>query len=354
MSALDGLTAGSGTRWVLSVPAHHDYVDAVRPATARPVRPDRAPGWQEDPFLRPEVAASWSRDIDLVHLHFGYDHLTVPDVRRWLEVLEQTRTPLVLTVHDLRNPHHGERWRHDALLAELVPAAAAVLTLTRGAALEIAQRHGRICLVVPHPTLLGGPADDVDTEPGLVTLHLKSLRRNLVDPLELVAAAAFGAKDGGGRLRVDVHPDVVDDERLRGLSGLSDVSGVEVVVHERFDDDELRRYLARSHVTVLPHRWGTHSGWLELARDLGTRVVAPTCGYYRDQWDEVVTYSNDEGGGLDVISLRQAVAIALSRPAPGPADRLERLREAAEVRRTHAEIYTRVAPVSRHGAGGTG
>ena len=46
-------------------------------------------------------------------------------------------------------------------------------------------------------------------------------------------------------------------------------------------------------MSVLPYRFGTHSGWLEACRDLGTTVVAPDCGYYADQ-GPVLTYRMDE------------------------------------------------------------
>ncbi len=330
---------------LLSVPARHPYVDAVHPPTATRVGAGRTVGWEPDPALDPAAVAGWVRDADVVHVHFGYDHLIPTTARTWLTTLRRTGVPFVLTVHDLRNPHHEDRARHDAVLGELVGAAAVVLTLTPGAAAEVNSRHGRSARVVRHPTLVDPQrTDDVATEPGLVTLHLKSLRTNLVEPLRLVRDAALGASLGGGRLRVDVHPDVVADPRLEGLDS---VAGVEVVVHERYDDLELERYVRRSHVTVIPHRWGTHSGWLELARDLGTTVVAPSCGHYAGQWDAVVTYSHDERHGLDDASLISAVARAVGEPAPSPAERGERLRDLEDVRRTHAEVY---ADVSAHRA----
>ncbi len=338
MSSASSTSAGLA---LLTVPARHEYVTAVRPADVHPVRPDRVRGWDPDPFLRPENVVAWAPEVDVVHLHFGFDHLDRAAVRRWLDALAEARLPLVFTVHDLRNPHHLDRTVHDAVLGELVEAAAAVLTLTPGAATEIERRYRRRAEIVPHPTLVDpARSADVAVEPGLVTVHLKSLRRNLADPVELVGAAARGAAVGGGRLRVDLHPDVVDDPRLVGLAA---VAGVELAVHPRYDDLELERYLRRAQVSVLPHRWGTHSGWLELARDLGTAVVAPSCGYYAEQWPAVHGYGNDEEHGLDADSLVAAVARGLAEPTPAPADREQRLGEADAVRAAHAEVYARLS-----------
>ena len=64
----------------------------------------------------------------------------------------------VLTVHDLRNPHQHDAAVLERQLAVLVPAADVVLTLTDGAAAEIATRFGRAAEVVPHPAVFVGPA----------------------------------------------------------------------------------------------------------------------------------------------------------------------------------------------------
>ena len=229
------------------------------------------------------------------------------------------------------------------MLGVLVPAAAAVITLTPGAAAEAEHRFGRPAEVLPHPTLL--PDDelgtDVPRDPGLVTVHLKSLRGNLQDPGAVVRAAARGAQFAGGRVRVDLHPEVTEDARLAELLGPGGRRS-RVLGPSRFSDAELERYLRQAAVTVLPHRWGTHSGWLELARDLGTRVVAPDCGYYAEQWDEVFGYGNNEETGLDADSLAWAVEMALMQPMLDPADRAARRAERDQVRRAHADLYRRV------------
>jgi hypothetical protein len=56
-----------------------------------------------------------------------------------------------------------------------------------------------------------------------------------------------------------------------------------------------------------------------------------------------VTYGHDDDGGLDPVSLSGAVAAALTRPMPRPADRGWRTEQRAAVQRVHAEVYAQVA-----------
>ena len=58
---------------------------------------------------------------------------------------------------------------------------------------------------------------------------------------------------------------------------------VELAVHDCYTDDELWDYFESLDVSVLPYRFGTHSGWLEACFDLGTPVVVPDCGFMAEQ-----------------------------------------------------------------------
>ena len=97
------------------------------------------------------------------------------------------------------------------------------------------------------------------------------------------------------------------------------------------------------HACVLPYRFGTHSGWIELCRDLGVHVLAPDCGHYADQWSQVRTFGNNERAGLDGASLRAAVAAVCAAPRPAPAAAPVREALGDLVRARHDALYRQLA-----------
>lgn len=159
--------------------------------------------------------------------------------------------------------------------------------------------------------------------PFTVGLHLKSLRPSMaphrVLPVLIQAVAALP----GAVLQVDVHCDVMtpgdphhDADLARQLASAAEQGRIDLCVHDYFSDAELWCYLSSLDVSVLPYRFGTHSGWLEACRDLGTTVVAPTCGYFAEQ-GPVLEFVQDEDL-FDAESLINAVQHAYAaRPQFG-------------------------------------
>jgi hypothetical protein len=260
--------------------------------------------------------------------------------------------PLVYTVHDLRNPHHPDRTAHDAHLDVLVPAADHLITVTPGAAAVIAQRWGRTAQVLPHPhvvplNLVDGPRKVRDGF--VVGVHLKSLRSNMdcqpvLDVLDRVVAELPGAV-----LRVDVHTEVLepggrhhDPILVDQLESANRAGRLQLRVHDFFTDDELWTYLRDEiDVSVLPYRFGTHSGWAEACHDLGTMVIAPDCGFYAQQ-RPCFTYGHNEGAGLDVASLRTAVRTAYAQRPYWRATAAQRRTERTSVAVAHRRAYEHV------------
>jgi glycosyltransferase involved in cell wall biosynthesis len=258
----------------------------------------------------------------------------------------------VHTVHDLRNPHHRDRGLHDAQLDVLVPAADAVITLTPGAAREIEARWGRTATVLPHPHVvelarMATSSGRRARSPYRVGLHLKSLRAGM-EPLRLLPDLVQAVRDlPDAVLQVDGHCDVLaangdrrHDRLATYLERAAARGDLELNVHDFFPDEELWRYLESLDVSVLPYRFGTHSGWLEACRDLGTAVVAPSCGYYADQ-GPVHSYVHDEDV-YDGDSLQAAVRDAWAAGPPSPLDVGMRRAQRAELARAHRDLYRSV------------
>ncbi len=297
--------------------------------------------------------ADWidHHDFDVFHLHFGFDALAPADLDQIVSALRRRDKPFVYTVHDLRNPHHRSPAAHDAALDVLIPAADALITLTRGAAAQIQQRWGRAARVIPHPHVV-----DVDAmaqtardrpqrapERFRIGLHCKSLRASMDPVAVLPTLAQTAAELPGAVVQVNAHRDVLEpgprhDERLVAqLTELVEAGLVELAVHDYFDDAALWSYLSDLDVSVLPYRFGTHSGWLEACRDLGTTVVAPTCGFYSDQ-GPVLSYGHDESH-FDAESLAQAIRTAYADRPQWGASVESRTAQRRDIASEHLSLY---------------
>lgn len=368
---------------VASVPASHVYVRHISPIDSDVAQPGGPAAASRDGGVRvtrladpdpddpsrsalqrwwPPVMldAEWVRahadEFDVFHLQFGFDARTPEQLRDLVDELRRAGKPLVYTVHDLRNPHHENRAEHDAQLDVLVPAADAIITLTDGAAYEIKRRWARRAIVLPHPHVVDFETmhhiqraridiqHDRDHAEYRIGLHLKSLRANM-NPIPVIGAL-LDAINGlpNAVLQIDGHRDLLEPTGPRYDAGLADLlreeaaaGRIDLRIHDYFDDAHLWQYLASLDLSVLPYRFGTHSGWLEACRDLGTAVLAPTCGYYRDQ-GPVMLYLHDDDG-LDADSLGCAVARAYyDRPSFSiTVDERRRQREA--VSDAHAALY---------------
>ena len=152
----------------------------------------------------------------------------------------------------------------------------------------------------------------------------------------------------GARLRIDIHHEVFDPGayaydplvggNLRALAAT--VDHVELHEHDYFSDDELWEYLNAIDVSVLPYRFGTHSGWLEACFDLGTRGHRAELRVYAEQRPCVI-YRHDETG-LDAASLAQAVRSAYEQSPVPRADPRQRRRERRAVAAAHRALYSRL------------
>ncbi len=303
---------------VASVPADHVYVRHLAPVSAAwpvirlpdPPVPGDAPGpWWPSPVLEPAWLRSHADSFDLVHVHFGFEHLTATQLRAVTATLAALERPLVLTVHDLANPHLRDQAAQAAALDVLVPSAAEVITLTPGSAAEIARRWGRRAHVLPHP-------------------HVALLDR--------VAAARPARKGFLVGLHASHRPNsAAADVRAELAEAVADLGGQLHPGHDRrLTDDELWEHLARLDVLVLPYRFGTHSGFVEACHDLGTTVVATRVGHLAEQ-QPLLGFELAVAGSL-TAAVRQAHA-----SGPGPrAGCAARIAQREALAAAHLSLYS--------------
>jgi len=344
---------------VASVPSQHVYVAHLsHPAADDGVLrlPDPRPDvdvplvgqWWPPAMLSPTWIAEHRDEFDVFHIQFGFDAQNPDDLRQIVDELAAHEKPLVYTVHDLRNPHHHDRAAHDAHLDVLIPAATALITLTAGAASTIRGRWGREAHVLAHPHVVDFPrmrAERPERDTFVVGVHAKSLRASM-DPGPVIGALCTIVRElPGARLRVNVHRDVFEREGLSHspafaaqLTEAAARQDLEFLVHDCYTDDELWDYLQALDVSVLPYRFGTHSGWLEACYDLGTTVIAPTCGFFAEQ-RPCLSYRHGEDG-LDVDSLREAVITAYEQRPSWRADSAGRWLERSRLAAAHQQIYS--------------
>jgi hypothetical protein len=347
---------------IASVPASHVYVQhlsgaggvdsVVRLSDPRPHDDRKIPGgWWPPLMLEPGWVSRNHERFDVFHVHFGFDAVGAEVLADVMQELKMHDKPLVYTVHDLRNPHHAEPDAHAEQQAVLVAAAHTLITLTPGAAEDIHARWGRDAVVLPHPHVLDSARivqPRTRDEQFVIGVHAKSLRANM-DPLALLDTLVDSIADlPDAVLQIDVHDEIFDPSNHwyapdagAALTNFDRHSRVRVRVHPYFSEEQLWAYLASLTVSVLPYRFGTHSGWLEACYDLGTAVIAPDCGYYHQQHPcEVFDFAEER---FDESSLRSALARTYERWEAGAtvsrATWTERRSERNIVAQNHLRLY---------------
>lgn len=364
-SALGAEEPGASAVRVVGIPASHPYVRRVTDAAGVELLPDPpVPGAAEDVWWPPvALDPAWIRAnaarADILHVHFGTESFPAGHLTACVDAAREAGWPVVFTVHDLTHPQLSDQQPYRAQLDELVPRADAIVTLTPGAAAEVRERWGREAIVLPHPAILG----DGETPPVValsedlrVGMHLKDLRPGTDGPTSaraLVAAVARLRESGRSvvaeiRMHRTVRDEAARDEVRAAVAGQPFAVLVE---QARLPDAALNTALAGLDVCVLPYRFGSHSGWLELCWDLGVPVAIPTTGHFADQHDDDSTAAFDPG---DADSLAAALTTLLSRheavARPGSLARAELVEERRRLRReqdartasAHADLYRRL------------
>ncbi|HSM66150.1 MAG TPA: hypothetical protein VK860_07590 [Ilumatobacteraceae bacterium] len=260
---------------VVHHPSRHPFVDRLSRADDRL---DCVDVWDVDALV--------ARDVDVVHVHFGFEHVTPDDMWAWCAALHRAGIRLALTVHDIDNPHLVDQRTHHLRLAALLHHADELYTLTPSASAEIVARWGRHATIAPHPPIVPDPTiDAIRRRPPTsrpVLVWLGALRPN-VDLDIVVDIVDHVDHPVEVMTRLDGWDALAQDGQQRLLDTVGRSTSSELVITGRPGDDELIELVAQRPALVLPYAWGTHSGFVQMATDLGVPALVPAVGCHADQ-----------------------------------------------------------------------
>jgi hypothetical protein len=307
--------------------------------------------WEHRPF-------TW---FDVLHLHhIEFDDIS--DIKAVLSECARTHKRVVFTAHDI-DPIFGRGLDYHRKLSVFVDRRVPFVCLTEGSRAEVHRRFGpRVSTVtIPHGYVVAPsavPRLPVRTRNQVRFLLFGSLRANR-DIETVLCNWRFGRNQQDTflsvLLRAPSRINLLDEhDRWTLLSAMAAAEPrLRVEIAPFPSDNEVAETAASCGGLLLPYRWGSHSGQLELAFDLGLMPIASAVGYLRDQYrshaavvDEPVWFDWSDGAdyayGARFLTALDEAAERLrygQRPAKRQAFAEHRATEHNEIMTAYLEVY---------------
>jgi len=290
--------------------------------------------------------------FDVIHIHFEYHYVNYDDFLEMLKYFKDKNKPIVWTMHDRRS--NDIESINDLIYEKLLfEYADQIITLTNGCKDWILNKfgdHKRTIEVIAHgyiedPSRILELKEGVLKNDDLFTILIGNFRANK-DIFLPVANFLILDSMKNKKLRIlcnpmPMHFDHSDiEENVKNFFFLTvNNPRVELVCRPYIEHDLITRTFLESHAVLLPYKWGTHSGQLELARDCGCHVIVPDVGFYKEQWDKVESF-NISDGKKESYSIRFADVLAsVSKKGSLGPDTEFRKREFNQILKMHHCIY---------------
>lgn len=324
---------------ILSYPPRHPYVDRLHGPVATLVERNQAmpkiPNYYDVEWIK-RNSHLW----DIVHFHFGWEQYAIEQVEQVVSMHQKLGKPIVVTVHDTRNPHTVDAANDKKYIRLLLSKAASVITLTGSAQRYIIDNYNIDPIVIPHGPLLGreemNKYRSLARNERIIYVHVKSGRSNL-DYQRIITMAPDIERISGYKMIFGIHRNSPAHEYVK-KTGERHWKYIEL--QGELSHDELCVKIATVTVVLMPYLWGSHSGLIELAKDLGTTSLIYDTGHFDDQSPTfTLPYQSDAIQQRNAITevLRQVDRRHFSLPTVN--DRMEELDQYLD---DHKMIYERV------------
>jgi hypothetical protein len=310
-------------------------------------------------LLRAE--SDWSF-FDLLHVH-SLELASCDLIQAVLDRCERERKGVIVTIHDVDAMFETVGDGYLRKLVDLSEREIPMVTLTEGAAGRITASLGSSerPAVVPHGYVV--PPSDPRfggrrrrMQGGVTFLLYGGFRPNRVmHPACVNAGFGLPEEDVLRVLTRGVSPiELRDSEDAKKTVAFAvQMRGrVDLEIRPFPTDDDVIRFLITGDVLVMPYLWGTHSGQLETAFDLGLVPVISDVGFVREQWEqhcglvpEPIWFDWSDGSeyayGSRLVEalLRGRERVMMDEPVPADAFQEHRRDEHQLILRRYAALY---------------
>lgn len=345
---------------VLSLPARHPYMSKFNTGKdIKFVNPDTDffEGSQKltEEYLDTHYPPS---SYDVVHIHFSYDLLSVQKFEKLLRYFKQHKRPIVWTCHNRKSLIKRDlcNGKYERLLFEY---SNKIISPTQGCATWLHQHFGEHksgIEIIPlgflaDPDLVASLASQVPKDRNLFTILLGDFRgsKEVVSPiLNFLHCSALAR----ARLKLIYKP--------FNLSVGSGINWELIILHfltqhprittfslPEISNEVIVKAFLESHAIILPYKWGTHSGQIELAKDCGCHIIAPTVGFFYEQWDKICFWNISDGKTEEYPRRYTQSLIAAYRHKSIKPIGKARKREFKHILHKHLKVYREVVKDKR-------
>ena len=286
---------------ILSFPSRHPYVSKFNIGKIEFVNPD------SDYFSDPHKCSKEylnknhpPKSYDIVHIHFSFDMIPLKDFENLLKNFRKNKKPIVWTSHskDSQRIKNYGKGKYQRLLFKY---ADQIISPTRGCAKYLISKYGKhendIKIIplgfIANPDYVKKIGKKIKKNKHLFTMLIGEFRENK-EFIQSIINFLQCSELKKAKLQLIFKPIYLYKKNCENIK-LEMLQFHNIIQHPRIitislpeiSNEILIKAFLNSHAIILPYKWGTHSGQIELAKDCGCHVVTSNVGFYKEQWDKV-------------------------------------------------------------------
>lgn len=341
---------------VLSLPSRRYYLDKYNDGKSILFINPNTDLFLEGKHAQKIITKNYSPDsYDLVHIHFSFDNVPLDDFENFLKYFKSIKKPIIWTTHSLESLRIKGlgKGRYQRLLFDY---ADQLISPTQGCKNFIISKYGlhkrdiEVILLgyMSSPLDVKRVSKRVEKERNIFTILIGSFRQNKeVFQSVINFLQCKNLEDCKLQLLYrPINPYLESHKRLNEQM----ITFFNLTLHPRIinislpfiPDDTVTEAFLRSHAVILPYKWGTHSGQIELAKDCGCHVVVTDVGFYKEQWKQVHIWKASDNKIDKFPSRYTNRLLEVYKKEPLKPAGMSRAKEHQKLLKLHVKIYSKL------------